>query len=85
MNNLHNLLERFKTLLNDSKDIRGQIRLIVAKVTRIELEEGQFEIKDTTLFIKAHPSIKNSLYMYKKKILDAFSQELGKRAPKDIR
>ncbi len=85
MNNLQGLLERFKALINSSKDIQTQIKEIIAREARIELEEGQIDIRDATLFVKVSPAMKNSLFMYKKKILEALQKEMGTKAPKDMR
>lgn len=85
MNNLQNLLERFKKLINNSKDTKTRIKEIIAQAAHIELEEGQIDIRDATLFLKVHPAVKNSLFMYKKKILDALQKEMGTKAPRDIR
>ena len=85
MNNLHNLLERFKTLIHSSKDTKTQIKTIIAREATVDLQEGQLDLRDSTLFITAHSGTKNALFMRKKKLLEAFEKELGKNKVKDIR
>jgi hypothetical protein len=85
MNPLQNFLERFSALLKNSKLDKETIKNIIKSQTNIDLEEKDIEIKDGILYTKTSPMVRNTLFMNKKKLLEVFQKEFGKKAPKDIR
>jgi hypothetical protein len=85
MNNLSHYLEKFKLILLSPGAIKKPILSSILNTTSIELTEKDIEIKDSVIYLKTHPLIKNEIYMRKSLILKELSSLLGVKAPKDIR
>lgn len=85
MNPLSNFLERFKTFLVSSKNIKEAIQSVIHSVASIELKEGEIDIRDGVVVIQSHPATRNAIFMRKKKIIEELQRILGKQAPRDIR
>ncbi len=85
MNNLGGLLEKFKNLIGSSKFQKDAVVSVIRDTVKINLEEKDFDIKNSTIQLKVSPAVKNEIFMRKQKILAALASALGAKAPKDIR
>jgi hypothetical protein len=85
MNNLGGLLAKFNNLLKTSRDSKKTVVECLTKITGIEFEEKDIELKGDTLYLLTHPSIKNEVFMRRNMILAELKILLDKRAPREIR
>lgn len=68
MANIGDYLKRFSLLLNDKKEEKGIIVSILRK-NNIPIETDQCEIKDTYVYIKTSPILRNEILIQKKNLL----------------
>lgn len=85
MNNLGGLLAKFNNLLKNSRDTKSTVMECLTKVIGIQFEEKDFDVRGDVLYITAHPSIKNEVFIRKAIVLAELKILLDKRAPRDIR
>ncbi|MES2436433.1 MAG: hypothetical protein V4519_00300 [Patescibacteria group bacterium] len=85
MNNLQHLLEKFAKLVQSPALVKKPILASIHNVSRIQLEEGDINLKESILYITASPSIRNELYMRKRSILKDLERTMGENCPRDIR
>lgn len=82
---LKDYLRKFKNLTPPDDFTRKKVCEVVQKNTNIDLLVENVKVKRGVIFIKENNTLKNSLFLKKRKILDDLQKELGKKTPKDIR
>lgn len=85
MNPLEGFLAKFSHLIKTSRDSKKTIVECLTKVTGIEFEEKDIDLRGETLYLLTHPSIKNEVFMRRNLILAELKILLDKRAPREIR
>jgi len=70
-------LEKFKTLGMDSILTKKVFTDTVEKILNTKLPSDTIRIKDGTIFVKAHPSLKSELYIKREILLAELSKTLG--------
>ncbi len=85
MNNLSHYLEKFKLILSAPGALKKPVINAILLITTITLTEKEVEVKDSIIYLKTHPLVKNEIYMKKSLILKELQALLGAKAPTDIR
>ncbi len=85
MNSLSHFLDRFKAILLAPGALKKPIIEVISRCARIDLKETDIEVKEGIIYIKAHPLIKNEIFMRKGRILHEVEVLLGKKSLHDIR
>ena len=85
MDNLKNLLDKFKNLINHSGDEKKTVAVAIKKHTNISIDEKDIVVGDGFVRINAHPAIQSEIYIKKPKILADLNEALKPKTFKDIR
>jgi hypothetical protein len=85
MNPLEGFLQKFTHLLKNSRDTKKTVLECLSKVTGVEFEDKDIDLRGDVIYLCTHPSIKNEVFMRRNMILAELKILLDKRAPRDIR
>ena len=77
MFNISLFLEKFSKNIQSGQSNKIKIIEIIKKHTQVELSIKSLEIKNTTVYITASPSVKNKLFIYKNKILEEVTKSVS--------
>lgn len=76
MFNIDKYLEKFskRVVLNDQyiQEIKKEIK----NITNIDIDHKDIEFKNCVVYLKCNPSVKNKVFIYKKRILDGLSKKI---------
>lgn len=78
-------LERFKTLGLDSSLVKEAFIETVRKNLKITLSKEDVEVRDGTVYVKAHPALKSELRIKRQALLAELSSILGPTKIVDLR
>lgn len=82
---LNTYLEKFKKITPPDKVIREQTSAVVYQVTGITIHKKNITIQKSCAHIKISGNKKTKIFLNKKNILKHLKDELGDKAPLDIR
>ena len=68
------LLEKYKTLKPPNDTVRREICSVLEKRYNISVAYEKIKIKNGVVYIDAHPSIKNTLFINKQSILHSLNR-----------
>ena len=85
--NIKNLLERFKNITPPNASVRRAVVSSVKKEANLLIGEKEisFNSKNGTVYIKKEGHLKNTLFIKKERIIKETNKELGKELVKDLR
>jgi len=78
-------LEKFFKQKNASIFLMDSVIAIITEATNITLPKNTLVFKNSILYIKAAPALKNELFMKKDYILKQLQKEVGQSRIEDIR
>jgi hypothetical protein len=77
MFNISLYLEKFKNLGQSERQLKEILILAIKNATGTDIEAKSIIIKNGEAIIKVSPSIKNTIFIKKEKILKAVSEKIG--------
>jgi hypothetical protein len=83
MNPLESFLQKFKNILSLQPQKKPVI--VCLQTFGINLEENELELRNGIVFIKAHPLVRNEIFMRKSLILKTFQDSIALKALRDIK
>lgn len=75
MFNIGNYLQKFSSLIIDSKALKRSILSVIYDVIGVELKEKDIDLQKSILYIKTTPLIKNEIYLKKDLILKQLKEK----------
>ncbi len=82
---LQGFLGKFAKLLRSEVAQKQIIQNLLRERFKVELDKNCILVKDGIVTIKAHPALKQRIYMEKNKIIEELSSHLPKGTVRDIR
>ncbi len=82
---LKDLLGKYNDLFFSGSLKKDTIRTIISEEIGFEIKSEDIEIKNGTVQLNIKPIYKNEIFMKQEKILAKLAENLGKKAPQDIR
>ncbi|MCX6754995.1 MAG: hypothetical protein NT068_00440 [Candidatus Nomurabacteria bacterium] len=82
---LKDLLGKYNDLFFSGSFKKDTIRTIISEEIGFEIKSEDIEIKNGTVQLNIKPIYKNEIFMKQEKILAKLTENLGKKAPQDIR
>ena len=70
-------LEKFKTLGADSVSVKEAFIKSAQKIFNIKIELSDIQIKNGTIYIKAHPALKSEIFLKREALLRELTDILG--------
>ncbi len=68
MFNISQFLEKFVKLHKNSQLTKEILTDMIQKVSGVKLKDGDLDIKEESVYIKAAPIVRNQIFMHKEKI-----------------
>lgn len=82
---IKDLLIGLKNIVLAEEIKKEKIVLVLKTILKTEIKTEDVQIKNGVLFLNIKPLFKNEIFLKKEKILTMLTEELGKKAPKNIR
>lgn len=82
---LSKLLDKYKNIVPTERIIREAVEKAIKETINIELERKDISYTKGVVYVNTSTLVKNKVYLNKEKILYNLRENLGKKAPKDIR
>ncbi len=70
---LSNYLNKFKNLSSNEYILKGDLVDILKKELNIKIDKENIKIKKGCAYIKAHPAIRNEIFLKKEELLEKIS------------
>ncbi len=84
MENISSFLEKFKKFLSSSVSVKQSVVEVLKDVLGVDVDTKSINIKNSFVFIKCSPALKNAIFLKKKLIIDGINQKT-KASISDIR
>jgi hypothetical protein len=75
MFNISSFLEKFSKNLKSTELQKEKITYVIKNISGMEISNDSIEIKNSILYIKSSPALKNKLFIYKSKILEGINSD----------
>jgi hypothetical protein len=86
MFNISDYLSKFKNITPPDKFVKDELVSVVKDVVGVDIEKGDIDVRNGTVFISTDPIIKNEIFLRKKQVMENLKEKLKtyKKTIRDI-
>jgi hypothetical protein len=87
MFNISDYLAKFKNITPPDKFVKDELVSVVKDVVGVEIEKGDIDVRNGTIFLSVDPLIKNEIFLRKGEVMESLKEKLRayKKTVRDIR
>jgi hypothetical protein len=87
MFNIGDYLSKFKNITPPDKFVKDELVLVVKEIVGVEIEKGDIDVRNGTIFLSVDPIVKNEIFLRKAEVMENLKEKLKiyKKTIRDLR